>query len=232
MIPLRDHNPSFHTPGVMRVILVLNVALFVFEVVQGAALREFMFAWGLVPARISVAFNGGPEPLALPLATFLTSMFLHGGWGHLLGNMWYLWIFGDNVEDRMGHARFLAFYLAAGIAASALHWALHPGSIVPTVGASGAIAGVLGAYLRIFPRARIVTLLPLFPVFPVVALPALVVIGLWIVLQFFSGALALGMSAAGGGTAWWAHIGGFAFGFLAAPVLDRGAPAFTEPPAT
>jgi membrane associated rhomboid family serine protease len=128
----------------------------------------------------------------------------------------------------MGHVRFLGFYLAAGIAAAALHCALHPSSLVPTVGASGAIAGVLGAYLRLFPHARIVTLLPIFPVFPVVALPALVVIGLWVVIQFFSGALALGMSAAAGGTAWWAHIGGFAFGFLVGPLLDRGTSAVAE----
>ena len=229
VIPLRDHNPSFETPVVMRAIVALNVVVFVFELLQGPGLRGFVMAWGLVPARLSVAFSGGPESPALPLATVLTSMFLHGGWMHLLGNLWYLWIFGDNIEDRMGHARFLGFYLAAGIAAAALHWGLHANSIVPTVGASGAIAGVLGAYLRLFPHARIVTLLPIFPVFPVVALPALVVIGLWVVIQFFSGALSLGMNAAAGGTAWWAHIGGFAFGFLLGPLLDRGVPEFAEP---
>jgi membrane associated rhomboid family serine protease len=228
MIPLRDQNPSFGAPAVLRVIVGLNIVFFLIELVQGPALREFVFAWGLVPARVTLALSGGPEPLALALGTFVTSMFLHGGWAHLIGNMWYLWIFGDNVEDRLGHGRFLVFYLGAGIAAAVLHWALHPGSTVPTVGASGAIAGVLGAYLRIFPHARVITLLPLFPVFPVVALPALVVLGLWFVLQFFSGALSLGMSTTGGGTAWWAHIGGFGVGVLLAPFLDRG-PREIEP---
>ena len=134
MIPLRDHNPSLETPLVMRAILALNVAAFVLELMQGPGLREFVMAWGLVPARLSVALSGGPESPAMPLATVLTSMFLHGGWMHLIGNGWYLWIFGDNIEDRMGHVRFLGFYLAAGVAAAVLHWALHANSIVPTVG--------------------------------------------------------------------------------------------------
>jgi hypothetical protein len=156
--------------------------------------------------------------VAVPALTVLTSMFLHGGWLHLAGNMWYLWIFGDNVEDRLGHSRFLLFYLLAGIVAASLHCVFNPASQLPTVGASGAIAGVLGAYLVAFPHARVVTLVPLFPFFQVLALPAVLVLGLWILMQFFSGALSLG-SGTGGGVAWWAHIGGFVFGLVVMRLL-------------
>jgi hypothetical protein len=143
--------------------------------------------------------------------------------------MWYLWIFGDNVEDRLGHAGFLAFYLAAGVASALLHYLLHPFSSVPTVGASGAIAGVLGAYAVAFPRTRILTLVPIFFFFQIIALPALLVLGLWFVLQFFSGALSLGLP--GGGVAWWAHIGGFLFGLAGMKVFDRrgSSRAWVEP---
>jgi membrane associated rhomboid family serine protease len=147
---------------------------------------------------------------ALPL---LTSMFLHGGWLHFLGNMLYLWVFGDNIEDRIGHFGFLGFYLTCGLAAAFLHIFTNTASIVPTVGASGAIAGVLGAYLVLFPGARVLTLVPIFFFFQLIELPALVFLGFWFVMQFFSGAMSL---AAGeqqmGGTAWWAHIGGFVTG--------------------
>jgi membrane associated rhomboid family serine protease len=149
-------------------------------------------------------------------------MFLHGGWMHLAGNMWYLWIFGDNVEDRLGRGRFVFFYLAAGVASVLIHFVTHPSSAAPTVGASGAIAGVLGAYMLAFPHARVVTLIPFFPFFQVVALPALVVLGLWFVFQFFSGLFALGFSGHAGGVAWWAHIGGFAVGYLGMLVLGGG----------
>jgi membrane associated rhomboid family serine protease len=142
--------------------------------------------------------------------------------------MWYLWIFGDNVEDRMGHTRFLVFYLLAGVVAAGLHAFLNVDSRVPTVGASGAIAGVLGAYIVAFPHARIVTLVPLFPFFRIMTLPALVVLGLWFVMQFFSGALSLGYRGAGGGVAWWAHIGGFGFGLLGMMLLGRSR---RQPPA-
>jgi membrane associated rhomboid family serine protease len=135
--------------------------------------------------------------------------------------MWYLWIFGDNVEDRLGHGRFLLFYLASGLVAGGVQYFTHPFASVPTVGASGAIAGVLGAYAVAFPRARVVTLVPLFPFFQVIALPALVVLGLWFALQFFSGALSLATTSAGGGIAFWAHVGGFAFGFLLMRVAGR-----------
>jgi len=140
-------------------------------------------------------------------------MFLHGGWSHLIGNMWYLWIFGDNVEDALGHAGFLVFYLACGVVATLLHYLTGPVAEVPVVGASGAIAGVLGAYIVAFPRARVYTLLPLFPFFQVVPLPAFLVLGLWFLFQFVLGLGALGASG-GGGIAFWAHVGGFAAGLL------------------
>jgi hypothetical protein len=146
-------------------------------------------------------------------------MFLHGGWLHLIGNMWFLWIFGDNVEDVMGSPGYLLFYLGAGAVAAGFHAALMPGSAIPTVGASGAIAGVLGAYARAFPRARVLTLIPIFFFFQVVAIPALVLLGLWFLMQFISGTLAIGGPA--GGVAWWAHIAGFVFGFITMSLLTN-----------
>ena len=213
MFPLRDENPSGTVPVITRALISVNAIAFVYELVLGPDLKSFIYTWGLVPARLSLALRFGEEPIVGPGLTTITSMFLHGGWLHLVGNMWYLWIFGDNIEDRLGHARFLVFYLLAGIVAALLHYALSPASWLPTVGASGAIAGVLGAYLVTFPRARVIALVPLFPFFQVMALPAVLVLGLWFVMQFFSGALSLG-NTGGGGVAWWAHIGGFAFGVL------------------
>src|SRR5438094_10634984 len=160
MIPLRDQNPSRSTPVVTRGLIVLNVAMFIYELSLGPDLRDFLFSWGLVPARLPAALEVGGESLGWTGLTFVSSLFLHGGWAHLIGNMWYLWIFGDNVEDRLGHARYLIFYLAAGVAAAVVQSAITPMSRLPTVGASGAIAGVLGAYAVAFPRARVITLVP------------------------------------------------------------------------
>ena len=222
MIPLRDENPSGSVPLVTRGLIAINCAVFLYELSLGRELRTFMFDWGVVPIRLTLALRYGEEPLPAPALTLFTSMFLHGGWLHLIGNMWYLWIFGDNVEDRLGRLRYLFFYVAAGVAAGAIHYLTNSSSRVPTVGASGAIAGVLGAYAVAFPRARVVTLLPLFPFVQIVALPAMFMLGLWFVYQFFSGALALAWSAAGGGgIAWWAHIGGFVFGMIFMKALGR-----------
>jgi len=218
MIPLRDVNPAYSTPVVTRTLIVLNLLLFLYELTLGTELRGFVYAWGLIPARLGLAL-GGAEPVARPALTLLSSMFLHGGWAHLIGNLWYLWIFGDNVEDLLGPAGFLVFYLAAGVAAGLFQVLLHPGSPLPTIGASGAIAGVLGAYLVSFPRARVITLVPLFPFFQVIPMPAVLVLGLWFVFQFLSGVL---FPDSGGGVAWWAHIGGFAFGFVAMRLLGGG----------
>lgn len=217
MIPLRDDNPIQTVPVVTRTLVVLNVVAFLFELSLGPHLNEFVFGYGLVPMRFEYAL-GGALPWLPTIGTVFTSMFLHGGWIHLLGNLWYLWIFGDNVEDRLGHARFLLFYLAGGIVAAVVHVLFNLGSRVPTVGASGAIAAVLGAYAVLYPRARVVTLIPIFFFFQIIALPAMLVLGLWFVMQVFTGTLSIGTGASGG-VAWWAHIGGFAFGML---VMLRG----------
>ena len=222
MIPLRDENPSSTTPVVARFLIAANVCLFLYEIAVGPGLLEFMQVWGLVPLRLTMAFDAGAEPVWSAGLPLLTSMFLHGGWLHLLGNMWYLSIFGDNVEDRLGHLGFLVFYLASGLAGGLLHVAMHPASRIPTVGASGAIAGVLGGYIVAHPGARVITLVP-FPLFQVMALPAVLVLGLWLLTQVFSGAVALTWTGdRTGGVAWWGHIGGFAFGCLTMLLTGRG----------
>jgi rhomboid family protein len=221
VIPLRDENPAESTPVVTRSLIALNAIAFLYELGLGSSLRDFMMVWGLVPVRLGAALHGASEPLWAAGAPLLTSMFLHGGWAHLLGNMWYLAIFGDNVEDRLGRGGYLAFYLAAGLAGGLLHYAFNADSAVPTVGASAAIAGVLGAYLVAFPHARVLTLVPLFPFFQLMALPAVVVLGLWFLFQFVVGALSLAWSAGSGGVAWWGHVGGFAFGALVMALFGR-----------
>ncbi len=218
MIPLRDDNPAQRIPVVTRVVIVVNVLAFMLELSMGDSRAEFLRDWGVVPGRLFASLSGDTS-LPVELMTLVTSIFLHAGWLHLIGNMWYLWIFGDNVEDSMGSAGFLAFYIAAGVVAGGVHSALMPGSPIPTVGASGAIAGVLGAYAQAFPRARIVTLIPIFFFFQVVAIPALIVLGIWFVFQFIAGTLSFG--ATSGGVAWWAHITGFVFGFIAMGLFTR-----------
>jgi membrane associated rhomboid family serine protease len=218
MIPLRDDNPPQRVPVVTRTLIVANVVVFLFELTRGEDLPEFLRNWGLVPGNLFAALS---DVTTLPreFGTVFTSLFLHAGWLHLIGNMWYLWIFGDNVEDSMGPWRFLGFYLSAGFVAALLHSSVMPGSPIPTVGASGAIAGVLGAYALRYPRARVMTLIPIFFFFQVVAVPALVVLGIWFVFQFIAGTMALGSGS--GGVAWWAHIAGFAYGFIFMGVLTR-----------
>jgi membrane associated rhomboid family serine protease len=213
MIPLRDENPSATLPWVTRTLIVANLAVFVYELLLGPGLRPFLFDWGFVPERLTLALRYGDQPLLPAVLPLLTSMFLHGGWSHLIGNLWYLWIFGDNVEDVLGHAGFLAFYLLCGVVATLLHYLTGPVAEMPTVGASGAIAAVLGAYVAAFPRARVFTLLLIFPFFRVVPLPAFFMLGLWFLFQFVLGLGALGASGSGG-IAFWAHIGGFAAGLL------------------
>lgn len=198
MIPLRDVIPTRTWPVVTVGLIVLNVLLFLHEQTLGRhALELFVRKWGLVP--VDFAWD-----------RVVTSMFLHGGWAHIGGNMLYLWIFGDNVEDRLGPGRFLLFYLLAGLGAGLAHYLIEPSSALPTVGASGAIAGVLAGYLVLFPRARITALVPLGFYLKLMELPAWVLIGLWFVIQIGSGLLSLGWSE--GGVAWWAHVGGFVVG--------------------
>jgi membrane associated rhomboid family serine protease len=214
VIPLRDTVRSRTAPVVTVALIAINVLVFLHEVALGPYLERFVMAYGLVPARF-VYWKGDPlDPLRfLPL---LTSMFWHGGWLHLLGNMLYLWIFGDNVEDRLGHLRYLLFYIAAGIAAALTQVALNPASTLPTVGASGAIAGVLGAYLISYPSARVLTFFPPFFLFEI---PAFAYLAFWFVMQLLSGLGSLGLPETGG-VAVWAHVGGFVAGVLLVKLME------------
>lgn len=222
MIPIKDRNPTHRFPFVTILILLVNVVVFLFEIsLDESGLEKFFLAYGVVPDTIVRSLSQGSLDLIV-FFPLLSSMFLHGGFMHLGGNMLYLWIFGDNVEDKLGHGRFLAFYLLTGLAATVLHIVIDPGSTIPTVGASGAISGVLGAYLLMFPGARVVTIIPIVFFLQVTELPALVVLGFWFIIQFFNGIASLGFQTAGmGGVAWWAHIGGFIAGVLLAIPLRK-----------
>jgi len=223
MIPLRDDNPVRIVPFVTWGVVAACVLAFLVQISLGAPdFNRMIFALGAIPA---VLFGHAylPPEIALvpPAATVVSSMFLHGGWLHLIGNMLYLWIFGDNIEDRMGHLRFLMFYLACGVAAVFAQAVPAPESVVPMVGASGAISGVLGAYLLLFPRARVLVLVPLGFVLQVIRLPAVWVLGLWFLVQLLSSLMA---PAGEGGVAFRAHLGGFLTGLLLAPVFLLGRP--------
>jgi len=215
MFPIRDHNPSGRTPFVTYALVAINVVVFLsyFPSKTDFLLNFFFYDWGLVPARIMA--GEGYE-------TFVTSMFLHASWGHLAGNMLFLWIFGDNLEDEMGHLGFLLFYLLAGVAAGLGQMAPDTGSDVPMVGASGAIAGVMGGYLLMFPRAKVDVLFIFVVFFRIFAIRAWIVLGIWLAIQVFSGYVT---PADSGGVAYWAHAGGFLAGLvLTLPVwLRRGA---------
>ena len=201
MIPLRDVIPSRTTPYITITIIVLNALAWFLELsLPRDVLPLFLQVYGVVPA-------------SLHAPTLLTSMFLHGSWMHVIGNMWYLWIFGDNVEDRVGHGRFIVFYLLCGIAASLGQVVIDPGSRLPTIGASGAIAGVMGAYFVLYPRSRVLTLIPLVIFWEVIEVPAPLLLGFWFLMQLFSaGAIAVTSSTGGGGVAFMAHVAGFLCG--------------------
>lgn len=213
MIPLRDDIPSRGIPFVSYVIIGLNVFVFWYELQLGRALEHFLDVFGLVPLR----FEAASDPVARFLPVY-TSMFLHGGWLHLLSNMLFLYIFGDNVEDRLGHLRFLVFYLGCGTIAALVQVNMLAHSALPMVGASGAIAGVTGAYFVFFPRARVLTLVPIFIFWEVVQVPAVLFLLLWFVMQVLYGMSALGGPETGG-VAWWAHVGGFGGGAIGGPLL-------------
>ncbi|RJP22502.1 MAG: rhomboid family intramembrane serine protease [Deltaproteobacteria bacterium] len=210
MIPIRDTIPSSRVPVVNYALIAVNVAAFLYQVALGEELFPFVQKYAVVPARFVVDVFQSTREMLTPV----TAMFLHGGWMHMLGNMLYLYIFGDNVEDTLGHGGYLLFYLACGLVSFGVQILFQPASAVPNLGASGAIAGVLGAYFLLFPRARVVTLLPLFVIFTVVEIPAVVFLGLWFLLQFLSGAASLGRATLSGGVAWWAHVGGFVAGMV------------------
>jgi len=213
MFPLRDAVRARSRPYVTWALILLSLGTFVMSALLQPALFEgIVLKYGLVPARLSLA-----DPASW--LTLVTSIFLHGGWFHVISNLWMLFIFGDNVEDRMGHLRFLAFYLASGVIAGLAHVALAPASTLPTIGASGAIAGVLGAYFVLFPSARVLTLVLLIFIPWLVEIPAFVYLGIWFLSQVSSVLVNLGSAGDFSGIAWWAHIGGFAFGALAVLLL-------------
>jgi len=213
--PIRDTVPSRSLPLVTILLIAVNTVIFILEVAMGSrALSGFVARNGLVPSHVTYVLEHGQAVSVSAFLPFFYSMFLHGGWLHLIGNMWFLWIFGDNVEDRLGHFKYLVFYLLCGLLGNAGHYVFNPASSMPTIGASGAIAGVLGAYAVSYPRARILVLLFLFFFVQFVELPALLVLGLWFLLQFVNGAASLVASTETGGVAWWAHIGGFVGGIV------------------
>ena len=228
MIPIRDDQPRFSTPYVTYFVIAINILVFVFELWVGAQspreLNALMYTFGVVPENISAALAGSPQiSLGQAFIPILTSMFLHASWLHVIGNMWFLWIFGDNIEDYLGHFLYLVFYLLCGLAASVTHILLNMGSPLPSVGASGAIAGVMGAYFVLYPRARVLTLVPLIVFFPFWWIPAWVILGYWFVINFLSGA-ATAVSTAGqttGGVAFWAHVGGFVAGIVMIKIFPQ-----------
>ena len=210
MIPLRDVIPSRTTPYITSTIIALNALAWFYEVsMPERALNRFLFMYGVVPA-------------AFAPATLITSMFLHGSWSHVIGNMWYLWIFGDNVEDRVGHGRFLVFYLLCGIAAAVGQLAMSPDSVAPMVGASGAIAGVMGAYFVLYPHSRVLTLIPWIFI-QIVELPAILLLGVWFLMQFINAGAVAATAAArsSGGVAFAAHVVGFLAGVVGIFVFRR-----------
>ncbi len=217
MIPIRDTIRAQHKPVVTLGLIGINIVFFLRELALSPfVLERFFHLWGVVPARFMhpewAAGAGYPKAFILP---FLTSMFLHGGWLHIIGNMWALWLFGDNVEDRMGHFRFFFFYILCGLVAGAANVIIYPNSRIPTIGASGAIAGVMGAYFILFPLARILVLVPVFFYPLLFEVPAVVYLFFWFFSQFWSGTLALVAGKGGfGGVAFWAHVGGFIAGIL------------------
>ena len=217
MFPIGDENEHSGIAFVSIGLIVLNVLAWFLELSQpsGAALQSFLEAWGVVPREYSTATDLPPN-IPYPFwTTLITSMFLHGGWGHLGGNMMFLWVFGDNIEHRVGHVRFLVFYLVCGLAAGLAHIVFNSGSMIPTVGASGAISGVLGGYLLLFPRNKVYVL----SWGGVFAVPAVFMLGLWILLQFINGFGAVAETPETGGVAYLAHIGGFVAGMALAPLF-------------
>ncbi len=221
MFPIRDDTPRFSTPFITYFIIALNVVVFLYELSIGAqsqrALNAFVAEFGVVPRHETAVLTG--QTALTPAAAFLpilTSMFLHGGWLHIVGNMWVLWIFGDNIEDYLGHFKYLLFYLVSGVVAALVHIALNLNSRIPTVGASGAIAGVMGAYIVLYPRAKVLTLVFLIVFITFWWLPAWLFLGYWFLIQFLGG-LATNIaetSQSSGGVAVWAHVGGFLAGVL------------------
>jgi membrane associated rhomboid family serine protease len=216
MMPLKDNIPSRKFPVVTVALIVVNSVIFFLEVMMGQRATAITNTFGVVPQRLTSAWLN-----PMQLLTLFTSMYLHGGWAHLIGNMLYLWIFGDNVEESMGRLRFFIFYTLSGLIAVLIQVMSAPNLEQPIIGASGAIAGVLGAYLLLFPGARVQTLVPSFYFYRLVWLPAIIVLGGWFLLQLLQGIASINVSMQTGGVAWWAHIGGFAAGMVLQFVFRR-----------
>ena len=211
MVPLNDDNPSSTTPVIVYGLIALNVVIFLYEQsLDARSLQQFFDEWAIVPVDLTGEWF-----------TLITSQFLHGGWLHIGGNMLYLWVFGNNIEDQLGHVKFLIFYLACGALAGLAQWFFDPMSTIPTLGASGAIAGIMGAYIIRFPRAKILTLVPLFIFITTFRIPAIFFLGWWFVQQALYSVASLGATAdmGSGGIAYWAHAGGFVFGVVLGPLL-------------
>ena len=222
MIPLKAENLRRTVAIVNLLLIAVNIAVFLYQVSLPRRTQASLIAdFGVVPARAALAIKNPPRYTAAAVIPLVTSMFLHGGWLHLLGNMLFLWVFGASVEDRFGHFGYLAFYMFSGLAAGITHIIVNWGSRVPSIGASGAISGVMGAYIMMFPASRILTLVPLLFFFFTVRLPAFLMLGYWFLIQFLSGMSALGQ-ANQGGVAWWAHIGGFLVGAVAGLMFRAG----------
>ncbi len=221
MIPIRDSVKSQTFPIVNIIIIILNALFFLFELSLGKDLELFIANFAVVPSNYVIDGKIDAMLILIHPLPLLFSMFLHGGWLHFLGNMWYLWIFGDNVEDKLGHFRYIIFYLLCGIFASIAHIYFNIDSAVPTIGASGAIAGVMGAYVLFFPRGKILTMIPIFIFIEFIEVSAYFFLGFWILLQLFQGVFSMSSSANSGGVAWWAHIGGFAVGMLFGLLLKK-----------
>jgi len=217
MIPIRDAIRSKNFPVVNVLIIVLNVLAFLWQLLQGPHLKEALFLYGIVPIRYSDPEISAQFTTFQQWLPFLISMFLHGGFLHILGNMWFLYIFGDNIEDRLGHIRYFIFYILCGVAAGLVHLYTNWNSKIPTIGASGAISGVMGAYLLLYPRSRILTLIPIFFFFQFVEIPAFIFLGYWLLIQLFSASFT---PRHVGGVAWWAHIGGFVAGLIFVKIFD------------
>ncbi len=209
MLPIKDNVPRRHKPLATAVIIGINIIVYLYQArMQHLELLEFIYSYGMVPAYFR-------EQLAEVFYTPLSSMFLHGGLGHLVGNMWMLGLFGNNVEDRMGKLSFVLFYLLSGLVAASVHVVFNLSSSVPTIGASGAVAGVMAAYVFLFPLARVMTVIPIF-IFPyIISVPAIIFMAVWFLTQIYYGTINLAFGVTSGGIAWWAHIGGFIFGGVA-----------------
>jgi membrane associated rhomboid family serine protease len=221
MIPLKDMTSRRSFPVMTLLLIVANTAVFIHQIsLPPRAADAFIMTYALVPSKISMALAGRHYTLVQALVPLFTCMFLHGGWLHIIGNMWFLWIFGANVEDQLGALPFLLFYLVCGIGSGITQALFSWGSKIPSLGASGAISGVLGAYIIFFPGSRILTLIPLFIIFFTARIPAVIFIGLWFLVQFLSGLGSMG-AVNSGGVAWWAHVGGFLMGMILALGLKR-----------